>query len=111
MRLILVDIDIPWEIMEKYRFFDILNDKVEYCLSKFNVDAKIVNVSRSQCGNTHLHIVLKQDVNAETIIKIKFCIGEDPKRLTHSIRRYEKTGKILDFFWIRKVKECDEKEE
>ena len=108
MRLILIDIDIPFELMEKYSLFDVLNDKISYCLSRFNAKAKIVNISISQCGNVHLHIVLDQDVSVETLFKIKFCIGEDPKRLVHSIRRYEKTGKVLDFFWMRKIKDCSD---
>jgi len=109
VKVVLVDIDIPFEVMQKYGLFDVLNEKVEFCLSRFNVDVETIAVDKSQCGNTHLHITLKHDISPEELIMLKFCIGEDPKRLAYTIARYEVTGKILDFFWMHKIKDCEVK--
>jgi len=110
-KVILLDIDIKWEVMERYALFDLLSDKITYCLSHFYVNAKSVFVEKSQCGNVHVHIVLDKEIDGDTAIRLKYCLGEDGKRLMHSVRRYEKTGKLMDFFWMTQIKDCKEKEE
>jgi len=105
-RVVLIDVDLPWSLMEKYELREILNEKINFCLSRFNIKAKFVNITQSQCGNVHVHIITYDDIDPKIAIKLKFCVGEDSKRLRHSIRRFEKLGKLLDFFWVRKVKEC-----
>jgi len=107
MRSILVDIDIKMEYMEKYGLIDILHRKIEYCSRLIGINVLWVNIEKSQCGNTHLRIIVDNTSNMD-IIKFKYCVGEDHKRLTHTIRRYEKTGKILDFFYMSNVKKCVE---
>ena len=110
-KVILLDIDIKYDIMQKYALFDILSEKIDYCLSRFQLEPKSIFVQRSQCGNTHVHIVLKDEIDGETAIMLKFCMGEDGKRLMHSVRRFEKTGRLMDFFWMSKTKECKEEDE
>jgi len=106
-RLILVDIDIPFSIMKEFGLFEILEEKIDFCMKKFNVSVELINITQSQCGNTHVHIVVDRDLDPITVLRLKFCIGEDHKRYIHSVRRYKKTGKILDFFWMKKIKDCD----
>ena len=106
MKAIFIDIDIKYEYMEKYGLLEILDDKINYCLQKFKLKPLWIKKSKSQCGNLHLHIIVNEDIDPETIIRLKYCIGEDHKRLSHTIRRYERTGKILDFFWLTENKKC-----
>jgi len=89
----------------------VLNQKIEWCTKAFNVDIEYLNIDKSQCNHVHLHLISRSDLDPETLFQLKYCIGEDHKRLNHSIRRYEKAGKILDFFWMHKNKDCKEKEE
>jgi len=108
MKAIFIDIDIPYEYMKRYRLDKVLELKIHLCLNQFGLTLEKYRIDRSQCGNTHLRVIIKENIDPVTIIRFKYCVGEDHKRLTHTIRRYEKTGKILDFFWLSKNKKCVE---
>jgi len=103
MRTIKLDIDIPYELfMDK--FYDIFRSKMFYCTILHNliIDSWKITKSRKS-GNVHVHIVLAKPVTPELYFKLKYCMGEDHRRLVWSYRRYKKTGKILDFFWNKPI--------
>jgi len=112
MKPVFVDIDIPLDKFMEYNLRKILMWKIVFCTAMLGVNAVHSKIGRSRNGNVHLALLIDKEIDPVTMIQLKYCLGEDHKRLTHTIRRYEKTGKILDFLWInrreRKTPKCIE---
>ena len=86
--VVLIDIDVKYKYMEEYHLFDILEEKIDFCSKLLGVEVKSVVFRKSQCGNVHLHLIVSDFRNKEDMIRFKFCIGEDHKRLNFSIYIY-----------------------
>lgn len=96
---LLIDIDIPIGIFEKHLKLVFL-DKLFFCLPKFDNNFISIVIRKSKSGNTHIYINLEKPIDDfSEYLKLKFCIGDDHKRITHDILRYEKSGKVNQFFW------------
>jgi hypothetical protein len=96
---LLIDIDIPISIFEKHLKLVFL-DKLLFCLAKFDNTFTDIVIRKSKSGNTHIYINLLIPIEDFTdYLKLKFCIGDDHKRITHDILRYQKSGKVNQFFW------------
>jgi len=96
---LLIDIDIPITIFYKHLKLVFL-DKLLFCLSKFDNTYTDIVIRKSKSGNTHIYINLERPIEDFTeYLKLKFCIGDDHKRITHDILRYQRSGKINQFFW------------
>jgi len=103
LKVVLIDIDIDYEYMQKYDLFSILDQKIEFCSNLFNVKVLFKNITKSQSNHVHLFLHVS-DLSDQDIVRFKFCVGEDHKRLNHSIRRFERIGTFLDFFWMSNIK-------
>jgi hypothetical protein len=96
---LLIDIDIPISIFEKHLKLVFL-DKLLFCLKKFDNAFVDIIIRKSKSGNTHVYINLEKPIDDfANYLKLKFCIGDDHKRITHDILRYKKSGKVNQFFW------------
>jgi len=102
VKTIKLDIDIPYDLWSEL-FSMIFVKKLEFCLSIYDLHIDMLNINKSRNSNVHIHIVLKEMIDPITYYHIKYCLGEDHKRLVWSYRRYMKTGKILDFFWNKPI--------
>jgi len=101
--VVLIDIDVKFKYMERYHLFDILQKKIEFCTKLLDVQIEDMNIRKSQCGNVHLHLITS-DMSPQQFIQLKYCIGEDHKRLNFSIYRFEQMGEFLDFFNMKRTK-------
>jgi len=108
MKVLFIDIDVPVEYMKIFNLYDITAFKIVKCSELLRVKISDVKVTTSRNGNVHVRLILKEDIDPKTAIMLHFCIGEDHKRLTHTIRRYLSTGKLLEFIWINRheVSKC-----
>ena len=96
---LLIDIDIPITIFDKHLKLLFL-DKLLFCLSKFDNTYTDIVIRKSKSGNTHIYINLERPIEDFTeYLKLKFCIGDDHRRIVHDILRYQRSGKINQFFW------------
>ncbi len=102
---LLIDIDIPFNIFQKYLYSNYLK-QIEICSREYNFKVLNVKFEKSINGNTHILIILKKPITDFNVyITAKMCLFEDQRRLAHDIRRFEKLGKVLQFFWINKKKQ------
>jgi hypothetical protein len=102
---LLIDIDIPFTIFEKY-LREAYIKQIEICSREYNINILSVKFEKSSHGNTHVLLLLKEPITDFNVyITAKMCLYEDQKRLIHDIRRYKKLGKVLQFFWINKKKQ------
>lgn len=96
---LLIDIDIPISIFDKH-LRQIFFNKLNFCLNLLDNNFTDIVIRKSKSGNTHVYIKLDRPINDFTeYLKLKFCIGDDNKRIVHDILRYQKSGKINQFFW------------
>lgn len=101
---LLIDIDIPFTIFEKY-LKEAYIKQIAICSELYNIKILSVKFEKSSHGNTHVLLLLKEPITDFNIYaNAKMCLYEDQKRLLHDIRRYEKLGKVLQFFWQNKKK-------
>ncbi len=101
---LLIDIDIPFTIFQKYLYSNYLK-QIEICSSLYNLEVISYKFEKSSHGNTHVLLLLKEPITDFNVyISAKMCLFEDQKRLLHDVRRYEKLGKVLQFFWQNKKK-------
>jgi len=104
MTIVLIDIDVDFDYMKKYDLFSVLEQKIDFCSKLYNVQVEYQNIMKSQSNHIHLFLRTKEELSPYQIVQFKFCVGEDHKRLNYSIRRYERIGQFLDFFWMTNVK-------
>ena len=102
---LLIDIDIPFTIFQKYLEKAYIK-QIEICSKLYNIKILSVKFEKSSHGNTHVLIILNEAITDFNVyISAKMCLFEDQRRLAHDIRRFEKLGKVLQFFWQNKKKQ------
>ena len=102
---LLIDIDIPFTIFQKY-LREAYIKQIEICSITYNLHIESFKFEKSSHNNTHVLIILNEAITDFNIyVNVKMCLYEDQGRLIHDIRRYEKLGKVLQFFWIDKKKQ------
>lgn len=112
IKTVKLDIDIPYDIFMK-EFYDIFISKVAFCVDHLGVKIMEWRVKKSQkSGNIHVHMILERPIPPYLYFRLKYCLGEDHKRLVWSWKRYKLTGHVHDFFWNKRIKvkerECNE---
>ncbi len=102
---LLIDIDIPYAVFQKYLYSNYLK-QIEICSKMYNLHIESLKFEKSSHGNTHVLLLLKEPITDFNVyISAKMCLFEDQRRLAHDIRRFEKLGKVLQFFWQNKKKQ------
>jgi len=104
MSVILIDLDVEWEYMEKYGFFELYKEKLKLAEQIFGIHFESIVFRKSQSNHVHVFLNTVEELSNEQIIKIKFFLNEDHKRLNFEISRFEQFGKLNSFFWLSKTK-------
>lgn len=95
--VLLIDIDIPFDTFRE-TFQSLWLDLLDYVVSKYHITPRLLIVSRSKSGNTHITLAIKECVSYETAIKLKFLLGDDRKRVALELWRLGRIGDPWSFF-------------
>ena len=104
MTIILIDLDVEYQYMQRYGLFELLKRKIELAEQIFNVHFVSVVFRKSQSKHVHIFLKTKEELSNDQIVQIKFFLNEDHKRLNFEIGRIEKLGRLDSFFWMTKTK-------
>ena len=95
--VLLIDIDVPFDVF-KQRFLDAWRGLLDYVAKAYEVTPRLLIVSRSRSGNTHVTLAIRECVSYEKALLLKFLLGDDRKRIALELWRLENIGDPWDFF-------------
>jgi hypothetical protein len=105
-----VDIDLPYSFVKRY--FDHYVRVARYVLAMFRYRDVVIKLRRSPSGNAHVVVTIDRCIDPKDYHVVMWLLGDDHRRIQHSIRRHLATGHILDFHYTyrasRKVKKVCE---
>jgi hypothetical protein len=104
-----VDIDLPYKFVKEYFIYYV--SKARFVLAMFNYKDLVIKLKRSPSGNAHVVITIDRCIEPVDYHAVMWLLGDDHKRLNHSIRRFLATGHILDFHYRYKSKTRSKKTE
>jgi len=102
IRSLKIDIDLPYCFVKKY--FDYYVEHARYVLRMFSYEDIVIKLKRSSSGNAHVNIVVDRCVDKNIYHVLMWLLGDDHKRLTHSMMRFMITKHIMDFHYNHKWK-------
>ena len=97
-----VDVDVPHEFVKENFIFYV--NKARFVLAMFNYRDVVIKLRRSPSGNAHVTITIDRCIDPKDYHVVMWLLGDDHKRLQHSIRRYLATRHILDFHYKQRLK-------
>jgi hypothetical protein len=97
-----VDVDLPHEFV-KENFIYYVN-KARFVLAMFNYKDVVIKLKKSPSGYAHITITIDRCIDPKDYHVVMWLLGDDHKRLQHSIRRYLATKHILDFHYKQRLK-------
>lgn len=107
IQVLKIDIDLPYSWVKQYEFLWVAHAR--FVLQMFRYYDIAVKFKKSPSGNTHVLIILDRCVDAKDYHVMMWLLGDDHKRLQHSIRRYLTTNKILDIHFRQKRQDMKQK--
>jgi len=102
IRSLKIDIDLPYRFVKEH--FDYYVEHARYVLRMFSYRDLVVKLKRSPSGNAHVNIVVDRCVDKSIYHVLMWLLGDDHKRLTHSMKRFLITNHIMDFHYNHRWK-------
>jgi len=102
IRSLKIDIDLPYGFVREH--FNIYVEHARYVLGLFSYKDLIVKLRMSPSGNAHVNIVVDRCVEKSVYHVLMWLLGDDHKRLAHSMKRFTATNHIMDFHYKHKWK-------
>jgi len=97
IRSLQVDIDLPYSFVNLN--FNIYLKVARDVLAMFGYRDLVVKLRRSRSGYAHVIIVLDKCVDLKHYHVLMWLLGDHHDRIRHSMRRFQATGKVLDFLY------------